>query len=382
MIKRVIILGSTGSIGMQTLDIIRDNPDKFCVAGLTCHSNIDTLIEQIQEFHPSAVSVGSDKDASRIKSLYKDIEVFSGENGLCDICEVDSDIILNSLLGISGLAATCAAIKQGRDIAFANKETLVAGGSFVTNLCLEHNVKLLPVDSEHSAIFQCLMGNKQQTIKRILLTASGGPFRGYSLKELENVTLEQTLKHPKWTMGRKITVDSATLMNKGLEVIEAKWLFDVPANKIDVHVHPQSIVHSMVEFEDSSVMAQLGNPDMRIPIGLALNYPNRLPYKGESLDFFTQASDLHFEKPDMNTFKCLAYAYDALRLGGSYPIALNGANEELVAMYLNRKISFLDIQNTIGEVLDKHNSIEPTSVEEILAVDRESRLMARRIIGE
>lgn len=378
--KKVLILGSTGSIGCQALDIIRENKDKFSAVGLTCRSRLDRIIEQINEFNPQAVCVGNVDDATRLRLEFPGLNVYYGEEGLIEICKMDCDIVLNSLMGISGLAPTYTAIMQGRDIALANKETLVTGGDIITKLCKEKNVKLLPVDSEHSAIFQCLEGNKERKINRILLTASGGPFRGYSLEQLENVTVEQALNHPKWSMGSKITIDSATMMNKGLEVIEAKWLFDVDAESIDIHVHPQSIVHSMVEFEDTSVIAQLGLPDMRIPISLALNYPNRLKYSGESLNFFTVGNNLTFEKPDRNVFKCIDLAYNAIKEGGSYPVVMNGANEELVALFLAGKINFLDIPNTIEKVMLKHKPSNASSVEEILELDKTSREMVHQII--
>lgn len=373
-------MGSTGSIGSQALDIIRDNRDKFCVSGLSCRSRIENLIEQIREFNPLAVCVGNEQDALKVREMFPEVEVFYGDQGLVELADVPCDIVLNSLMGISGLAPTYRAIKNGRDIALANKETLVTGGKLITDLVAEHGVKLLPVDSEHSAIFQCLMGNKNQKIKRLLLTASGGPFRKSSLRELQDVTIEQALNHPKWSMGSKITIDSATMMNKGLEVIEAKWLFDVDASAIDIHVHPESIVHSMVEFEDNSILAQLGLPDMKIPISYALNFPDRLPLKGDGLDFFTMASELHFEKPRRDVFKCIDLAYRSLAEGGTSPVVLNGANEELVAMFLEGEIGFLDIPNTIERVMDDHKLFVPSSIDEILAVDIEARAKARGLV--
>ncbi len=378
--KKVLILGSTGSIGTQALDIIRENKDKFCAVGLSCRSRVDNLINQIKEFKPAAVSVGNADDAAKVHAEFPDIEVYYGEEGLVEIAKMDCDIVLNSLMGISGLAPTYTAISCGRDIALANKETLVTGGAIITELCKEKGVKLLPVDSEHSAIFQCLEGNQGRKVKRILLTASGGPFRGYTLDQLEGVSVQQALNHPKWSMGSKITIDSSTMMNKGLEVIEAKWLFDVDAENIDIHVHPQSIVHSMVEFCDTSVIAQLGLPDMRIPISLALNYPDRLEYSGESLDFFTVGKELTFEKPDRKVFKCIDLAYQAIKEGGSYPVVMNGANEELVAMFLAGKINFLDIPNTIEIVMAKHTPSVPKTVDDILVLDAVSRRMVRELI--
>lgn len=373
-------MGSTGSIGSQALDIIRDNRDKFCVSGLSCRSRIENLIEQIREFNPLAVCVGNEQDALKVREMFPEVEVFYGDQGLVELADVPCDIVLNSLMGISGLAPTYRAIRNGRDIALANKETLVTGGKLITDLVAEHGVKLLPVDSEHSAIFQCLMGNKNQKIKRLLLTASGGPFRKSSLRELKDVTIEQALNHPKWSMGSKITIDSATMMNKGLEVIEAKWLFDVDASAIDIHVHPESIVHSMVEFEDNSILAQLGLPDMKIPISYAFNFPNRLPLKGDGLDFFTMASELHFEKPRRDVFKCIDLAYRSLTEGGTSPVVLNGANEELVAMFLEGEIGFLDIPDTIERVMDDHKLFVPSSIDEILAVDIEARAKARELV--
>ena len=317
---------------------------------------------------------------------------------------MDCDIVLNSLMGISGLAPTYTAISCGRDIALANKETLVAGGEIVTALCREKGVRLLPVDSEHSAIFQCLEGNggsacgrayrepdaagtgagaqNERPVRRILLTASGGPFRGRSLEEMRDVTIAQALNHPKWSMGSKITIDSATMMNKGLEVIEARWLFDIPGDRIDIHVHPESIVHSMVEFCDGSVIAQMGLPDMKIPISLALNYPSRLELPGDSLDFFTTGSKLTFEKPDRKVFRCIDLAYSALKEGGSAPVIMNGANEELVGMFLGGKIGFLDIPETIEKVMDAIPHTSPSTVEEILAADREAREKARALLNK
>ena len=384
--KKVLIMGSTGSIGTQALEIIRNNSAGFSVAGLTCRSRVDDLIVQIREFAPEAVCVGKAEDAEKVQALFPGLDVYYGEDGLVQIASMDCDIVLNSLLGISGLAPTYEAISCGRDIALANKETLVTGGRLITDLCREKGVRLLPVDSEHSAMFQCLEGNKDRPVRRILLTASGGPFRGRSYESMKGVTVEQALAHPNWSMGSKITIDSATMMNKGLEVIEAKWLFDVPAERIDIHVHPQSIVHSMVEFMDGSVMAQMGRPDMKIPIGLALNYPDRLELLPDfseegretdgSLDLFA-AGSLTFEKPDRKVFRCIDLAYRALAEGGSAPVVMNGANEELVAMFLAGKIGFLDIPETIERVMDAYPHSEPSNVEEILAIDKEARRMAR-----
>ena len=378
-IKRIILLGSTGSIGTQTLDIVRENPDKFKVVALTCKNRIDDLIKQIQEFKPEAVCVGNKEVAARVSAAFPAIEVNIGDAGLREIAKVDADIVLNALMGISGLAPTYEAILTGKDIALANKETLVAGGSLIMQLAAEKEVKILPVDSEHSAIFQCLEGNRGRKVRRILLTASGGPFRGYNIEKLERVSLQEALNHPKWSMGRKITIDSATMMNKGLEVIEAKWLFDIEPDKIDVHVHPESIVHSMVEFDDTSIIAQLGLPDMRIPISLALGYPSRLHYSGDSLNLFEEGSSLHFEKPDTNVFECLSMAYEAIENGGSYPILLNGANEELVSMIIEGKIEFLDIQRSLRRLMDEHKLVKSNTIEDILEIDKEARARAREL---
>lgn len=378
-IKRIILLGSTGSIGTQTLDIVRENPDKFKVVALTCKNRIDDLIKQIQEFKPEAVCVGNKEAAARVSAAFPAIEVNIGDAGLREIAKADADIVLNALMGISGLAPTYEAILTGKDIALANKETLVAGGSLIMQLAAEKEVKILPVDSEHSAIFQCLEGNRGRKVRRILLTASGGPFRGYNIEKLERVSLQEALNHPKWSMGRKITIDSATMMNKGLEVIEAKWLFDIEPDKIDVHVHPESIVHSMVEFDDTSIIAQLGLPDMRIPISLALGYPSRLHYSGDSLNLFEEGSSLHFEKPDTNVFECLSMAYEAIENGGSYPILLNGANEELVSMIIEGKIEFLDIQRSLRRLMDEHKLVKSNTIEDILEIDKEARARAREL---
>lgn len=378
--KRILILGSTGSIGTQTLDIIRENPERFRAVGLSCRSRVDDLIGQIREFQPEAVCVGSAGDAERIQNLFPRVQVMYGRDGLNQIAEMDADMVVNALMGISGLGPTYHAIESGKDIALANKETLVTGGAIITEKIREKGVRLLPIDSEHSAIFQCLEGNRNRAVRRILLTASGGPFRGYTSEQLENVTMEQALNHPKWSMGSKITIDSATMMNKGLEVIEAKWLFDVPVDRIEIHVHPESIVHSMVEFEDTSILAQMGLPDMRIPISLALGYPDRLPYSGRSLNLFEEGRELHFERPDRNVFRCIDLAYDAIREGGSMPAFMNGANEELVALFLSNRIRFLDIQRILEKVMEKHQTVVPESVEDVLSVDREARSCVREMV--
>ncbi|MBR3755989.1 MAG: 1-deoxy-D-xylulose-5-phosphate reductoisomerase [Firmicutes bacterium] len=371
--RKVSILGSTGSIGTQALDVIRANKEKFQVTALACGRNLELLSEQIKEFAPKIAVIESAQDAKVLAERHPEVEVFCGEEGLVTAATADCDMVLNSLMGMRGLVPTYAAIKAGKDIALANKETLVAGGELVMEAVKETGVKMLPVDSEHSAIFQCLQGNEDKEIKRILLTASGGPFRGWSLEQLEGVTLAQALKHPKWTMGQKITIDSATMMNKGLEVIEAKWLFDVDLDQIQILVHPQSIVHSAVEFMDTSVIAQLGLPDMRIPISIAMGYPERIPYQGPALDFFKEGANLTFEEPNPEVFKCIKMAYDASKAGGSYPVVLNAANEVLVDLFLKEKIQFIDIQNRLEDILDKHNPTYHLTLEDIIRVDENTR---------
>ena len=375
--KRIAVLGSTGSIGTQTLDIIHRNPDRFRVTALTCGQNVNMLIDQIASFseedRPELAVCANKKDMARIKSAFPDIRVSYGPEGLIEAAESSCDIMLNALMGMRGLVPTYHAIKVGHDIALANKETLVAGGHIIMKAIKDEGVKMLPVDSEHSAIFQCLQGNKGNRIKRILLTCSGGPFRGWTYDQLKTVTPEMALKHPNWSMGKKITIDSATMMNKGLEMIEAKWLFRVDIDDIEVLVHPQSIVHSAVEFMDTSVIAQMGIPDMRIPISVALGYPERLTNDFEGLDFFGKASDLTFEKPDRDAFRTLDIAVRASRAGGTYPVAMNAANEVLVQAFLDKKIGFTDIADGIERVLDEHSSIEEPDLEEVVDCDREVR---------
>jgi 1-deoxy-D-xylulose-5-phosphate reductoisomerase len=375
--KKIGILGSTGSIGTQALDIIKSNRDVFSATLLTCGKSIDLLEEQIKEFNPEIVCVDKEEAAKYLKEHYPKTEVFFGKKGLMQVAaNNDCHMILNSLVGMMGLEPTLAAIDAGKDIALANKETLVAGGQIVMAAARKKGVKIIPVDSEHSAIFQALQGNEGQSVKRMLLTASGGPFRNYSLEQLKDVTLEQALRHPNWTMGSKITIDSATMMNKGLEVIEAKWLFDVSPDVIEVVVHKESIIHSMVEFSDSSILAQLGLPDMRVPIAYALNYPHRLKIDLEGVDFFKLGS-IHFEPVDTKVFRCLGLAIEALKQGGSYPVILNSANEVLVQFFLERKISFLDIQRKIEEALETHIPQYNLNLEDILELDIDTR---RRLI--
>lgn len=371
--KKIGILGSTGSIGTQALDIIDENPEQFSVAVLTCGSNVSLFSEQVKKYRPPLAVVAQENDAVALSKEHPGTEFLFGSEGLVvAAAKSDSHILLNALMGMRGLVPTYYAIQAGKDIALANKETLVAGGELIMKAAREKGVKLLPVDSEHSAIFQALQGNDEKAVKRLILTASGGPFRGYALADLERVTLAQALNHPKWSMGKKITVDSATLMNKGLEVIEARWLFDISWENIEVVVHPESIIHSMVEYVDHSIIAQMGLPDMRVPISYALTYPQRIPNKLTALDFI-ELGALHFEKPDLSTFKCLGFAYDALKAGGSYPVVLNGANEVLVQQFLEKRISFIEIQNTIEKILNDHQVVYNLDLEGILEIDKKIR---------
>lgn len=362
--KRIAILGSTGSIGTQTLEVVR-NLGNIEVVGLTANNNIDLLESQINEFKPKKVAVKNKKNAyileQRLKSNLqtKNIEVLAETDGLVQIATLDEiDIVVTSVVGNIGLLPTIKAIQSKKDIALANKETLVAAGKLVIEEAKRYNVNIYPVDSEHSAIFQCLQGNYNNKISKIHLTASGGPFRTKTVDELKYVTLDDALNHPNWKMGKKITIDSATMMNKGLEVIEAKWLFDVDLNKINVLIHPQSIIHSMVEYDDGAVIAQLGEPDMKVPIQYALTYPNRVKNSFTKINFF-EHNKLEFEKPDLNKFECLNLAYEAIKIGGNMPAVLNSANEVAVDLFLNNKIKFLDIpkliETTMGAYTVKYN---------------------------
>ena len=371
--KKIAILGSTGSIGTQTLDIIEQNPDRFTAAVLSCGTNVELLGKQIEKHRPAFAVVSNEDDAVEMGKKYPRTEFLYGMEGLVvAAAKTDCDMVLNSLIGMMGLLPTYYAIKAGKDIALANKETLVAGGQVIMDAVKGKKVRLLPVDSEHSAIFQALQGNDIQGINRIILTASGGPFRGYTQEQLGKVTVSQALNHPNWKMGSKITIDSATMMNKGLEVIEARWLFDVPPEKIEVAIHPQSIIHSMVEYIDHSIIAQLGVPDMRVPISYALAYPERIENQIDGVDFFEMGS-LTFEKPNLDAFKCLSFAYEAVKAGGSYPVVLNAANEVLVQQFLEGRISFLDIQNTIEKILQNHKPVYQLALEEILEIDNNVR---------
>lgn len=370
--KHVAIIGSTGSIGTQTLEIARWNQDiKICA--LSAGRNIDLLEKQAREFRPEIVGLWDEKLADELKDRLKDmdIRVVSGMDGLIEIAEYKtSDILVTAIVGMIGIRPTVAAIKAGKDIALANKETLVTAGHIIMPLAKGKGVSILPVDSEHSAIFQSLQGNTHDSIEKILLTASGGPFRGKSREFLKHVKLEDALKHPNWSMGRKITIDSATMVNKGLEVIEAKWLFDVAPENIQVVIQPQSIIHSMVEYKDGAVIAQLGTPDMKLPIQYALFYPERRYMPGDRLDF-TKLSSIVIETPDMDTFLGLRYAYEAIGIGGSMPTVFNAANEYAVKQFLDRKIDFLDIYDIIRASMDHHNLIENPDIDEILATEQE-----------
>jgi|LSQX01.1.fsa_nt_gb 1-deoxy-D-xylulose-5-phosphate reductoisomerase len=374
MITKVAILGSTGSIGTQALDVV-DNLKDIEVKGLSTNENIGLLEEQVRKYKPDKVAVIDVDRAEEFKIKIGDTftKVYTGQEGLVEVAQgTDADIVLVSVVGISGLIPTLAAISAGKKIALANKETLVAGGSLVMNKAKELGIPIIPVDSEHSAIFQCLqtgMGNIH--LKKIIITASGGPFRGRNEEQLNNVSIDDALNHPTWNMGKKVTIDSATLMNKGLEVIEAKWLFDVDIDKIDVAVHPESIVHSMVEYIDNSVIAQLGMPDMRMPIQYAFTYPNRRCFNGEGLCLF--GKKLTFYKPDIDTFKCLRLAYEAIRKGGTAPTVLNAANEIAVEQFLSKKIKFLQIPEIIETVMFRHNNVENPNLDDILSTDKWAR---------
>ncbi len=378
--KRIAILGSTGSIGTQALDVISRNPERFTVSALTCGRNVSLFREQIRRFKPELAVCQLQEDAEKLSWEFPGIRILFGEAGLIAAAESDCDILLNSLMGMRGLAPTYHAIMAGHDIALANKETLVAGGSVIMDAVEKKGVKMLPVDSEHSAIFQCLEGNRDKKIRKILLTASGGPFRGWSYEQLKTVTPEMALRHPNWSMGQKITIDSATMMNKGLEMIEAKWLFHVDIDDIQVLVHPQSVVHSGIEFTDSSVLTQLGVPDMRIPISVALAYPDRLEFPELALDFFGKGKELTFEEPDRKVFRCMELAVSASRQGGSYPVVMNAANEVLVQAFLDKKIGFTEIGEKIEQVMEEHDSVSDPSLEEIIAIDKETRERTRELI--
>lgn len=373
--KKIGVMGSTGSIGTQTLEIVRSYPDKLKVVALAAGKNVDLLEKQIREFKPSYAVMWSEEAAEDLKQRVADLDVKigCGMDGLLEMAVLaEMEILVTAIVGMIGIRPTIEAIKHHKDIALANKETLVTAGHIIMPLAKENHVSILPVDSEHSAIFQSLQGNRRDQVKRILLTASGGPFRGKKRDELANMTVEDALKHPNWSMGRKITIDSSTLVNKGLEVMEAKWLFDVELDDIQVLVHPQSIIHSAVEYQDGAVIAQLGVPDMKLPIQYALFYPDRLSMQGKKLDLF-EVGNMTFEKPDMETFEGLQLAFQAAKTGGSMPTVYNAANEMAVSLFLDKKIRFLQITEMIREAMQHHNVIDQPSVEQILETEAYAR---------
>ncbi|MDE7271983.1 MAG: 1-deoxy-D-xylulose-5-phosphate reductoisomerase [Lachnospiraceae bacterium] len=379
--KKIAILGSTGSIGTQTLAIVRDNPD-LQVVGLAAGANIDLFEKQVREFKPRIVSLQRDADckALRTRLADMDVQVIPGMEGLLEIAGMEeSEILVTAIVGMIGIRPTIAAINKHKDIALANKETLVTAGHIIMPLAAKMGVSILPVDSEHSAIFQSMQGENRDRVSRLLITASGGPFRGRTRQELEKVQLEDALKHPNWSMGHKITIDSATLVNKGLEVMEAKWLFDVDLDRIQVVVHPQSIIHSMVEYVDGGIMAQLGVPDMKLPIQYALFYPDRRPMAGKRVDFY-ELGNITFEKPDMETFAGLKLAMKAAAEGGSVPTVFNAANEKAVSLFLDRKIRFLQIPEMIAMCMDAHKKIENPDVDDILRTEQETYELINSIL--
>jgi 1-deoxy-D-xylulose-5-phosphate reductoisomerase len=380
--KRVAILGSTGSIGTQTLDVIRQHPDWFTVEVLTAQHNWELLVAQALEFKPNAVVIGNEVYYAQVKEALStaDIKVYTGQKSIAQVVEMETiDVVLTALVGYAGLIPTVHAIRAGKQIALANKETLVVAGELITALAKQHAVNIYPVDSEHSAIFQCLVGEFHNPIEKIILTASGGPFRGKDRAFLASVTREQALKHPNWEMGAKITIDSASLMNKGLEVIEAKWLFGLKTEQIEVVVHPQSIVHSLVQFEDGSLKAQLGLPDMRIPIQFALSYPDRLKSDFERFNF-ANYPQLTFEQPDKETFRNLQLAFDALAAGGNAPCVLNAANEVVVEAFLNRQVGFLEMSDLIEETLSQAEFLSHPQLEDYIETDRKARELTQNLL--
>ncbi len=375
--KKIAVLGSTGSIGTQTLEIVRERQGEFEITALAAGSNIDLLEQQVTEFVPKLVSLTKEEDAKELKQrlalkgMYS-TEVVHGMDGVIACAtEGSADMTVNAVVGMIGILPTIAAIKAGKDIALANKETLVTAGHIIMPLVEEYNVKLLPVDSEHSAVFQCLQGAGEQTVEKLLLTASGGPFRGMKRHELGSITVEQALKHPNWAMGRKITIDSSTLVNKGLEVMEAGWLFSLRSEQIEVVVQPKSIIHSMIQFTDGAVLAQLGTPDMKLPIQYAMTYPDRVDLSGKRLDFF-ELQKIEFFKPDTDTFRALSLAYDAFSEGGSLPTVYNAANEMAVALFLEREIGYLQITELIERAMDAHEKIVNPTLEEVLSTEKET----------
>jgi 1-deoxy-D-xylulose-5-phosphate reductoisomerase len=380
-VKKISILGATGSIGTQTLDILREHPSEFKLVAISIGKNLELARKMIREFQPALVSVQEHDDCNTLKAEFPNTKFTFGEEGLIEVAVYPSaDILVNAVIGSVGLNPTLQAIESGKTIAIANKETLVTAGHLVMESAKRNNVALLPVDSEHSAIFQCLQGEKEKNIERLILTASGGSFRDRTRKELEGVTVREALNHPNWSMGAKITIDSATMMNKGLEVIEAHWLYDIPYEKIDVLLHKESIIHSMVEFHDSSIMAQLGTPDMRVPIQYALSYPDRLPLASSQRLNLAQIGKLHFQEMDTNRFRCMQFAYEAGKKGGTLPTVLNAANEVAVAAFLNEKITFLQIEDIIEKALSKHDVIQNPDLSIIQEVDKEARQYVQTLL--
>ncbi|OAT82809.1 1-deoxy-D-xylulose-5-phosphate reductoisomerase [Bacillus sp. MKU004] len=380
--KKISLMGATGSIGTQTLEVIREHPEEFKLTAFSAGKNIDEARKMIAEFNPLLVSVQLKEDADKLRNeVSAGVKILSGEEGLVQVaCHQDSDILVNAVLGSVGLYPTLQAIEAGKTIAIANKETLVTAGHIVMEAAKEKGVALLPVDSEHSAIFQALQGEKEKNIDKLIITASGGSFRDRSREDLVGVTVKEALNHPNWSMGAKITIDSASMMNKGLEVIEAHWLFDMPYDKIDVLQHRESIIHSMIQFHDTSVMAQLGTPDMRVPIQYALTYPDRLERNEATRLDLAEIGKLHFEKMDFERFRCLKFAYEAGRTGGSMTTVLNAANEAAVSLFLEEKISFLGIEDLIERALDEHEVIQNPDLETIREIDGQTRSAVSRWI--
>lgn len=382
MRKKVAILGSTGSIGTQALDVVGQNPDELKVTVLTARNNTDLLIKQAIEYKPSAVVIVNEEKHEEVTDALHphEIEVYSGEDALNEIVKLDNiDIVLTAMVGFSGLLPTISAIKAHKNIALANKETLVVAGELITRLIVEKNVRLFPVDSEHSAIFQCLVGELSNPPEKIILTASGGPFRETKLDDFNKITVDDALKHPNWSMGAKITVDSATLMNKGLEAIEAKWLFDLEPHQIEIVIHPQSIIHSIVQFEDGSMKAQLGLPDMKLPIQYALGYPKRYKSNFKRLDFL-KYNQLTFEKPDLRKFRCLAIASEALRMGGNVPCIMNAANEVAVQAFLNNKLAFAEIPDIIERAIQKMEGLPNPTLYDLIETNEKTRELTNELI--
>ncbi|MEJ2470360.1 MAG: 1-deoxy-D-xylulose-5-phosphate reductoisomerase [Desulfuromonadales bacterium] len=382
--KRLAILGSTGSIGVSTLDIVAQHPDRFRITALTAGRNLALLEEQVARFAPEVVAVPDGEDALQLRNRCGagGPEILCGTAGMIQVAaRADADMVVSAIVGAAGLEPTLAAIRAGRDVALANKETLVIAGELVMNELVASGGHLFPIDSEHSAIFQSLAGHRMADVRRLILTASGGPFRNRTPEELDHVTPDDALAHPNWSMGRKISIDSATMMNKGLEVIEAHWLFGLPVNKITVHIHPESIVHSMVEYIDGAVMAQLGIPDMKTPIAYALSYPERLPLELPPLDL-CRLGTLHFSPPDTRNFPCLGLAYDVIEQGGTYPAVLNAANEVAVEAFLLGQVKFPDIPRAIAAVLARHDGMAATSVAQVLAADAWARQATRAVLND